>query len=85
MKTEYAWLIEANEMQKPIYWNGAQGWTREHMAACRFCRKADAERVLVHVVNSSPVTRRTDACVVEHGWDVHEDGDHLIHEHPAKA
>ena len=52
MTEETGWLIEITDYISPTYWgrvddeDGILGWTKDHLKACRFARKEDAEMVI---------------------------------------
>lgn len=49
-RAETAWLIERPSDDGPNYWGSCPeegvDWTRDHMAAMRFCRRQDAELLI---------------------------------------
>ena len=73
MKTEYAWLIEltASEPSAPQYWAGSSLFSGNIEMALRFAREEDALRAAMMMLDGMNVR------ICEHGWDVHESGDHL--------
>ena len=65
---EFGWLIEHADspVSAPVYWAGMT-WTTDHVKAVRFCRKQDAEEVLLVVhtwYEGEPPAHR----ICEHGW-----------------
>lgn len=69
MATEFAWVIEKGPVSEPSYYAPiAPGeWTRDHLKACRFARKEDAEAVQFrHVEHCDLPVYGTRVC--EHGW-----------------
>ena len=73
MKTQYAWLIElaASEPAAPQYWAGSSLFSGDIDMAIRFARHQDAERAAMMMLDGMRLR------ICEHGWDVHETGDHL--------
>lgn len=93
MKTEFAWLIETDGPHY-IHVSKIAGmyryeWTRDASKALRFARKVDAEdardglREMYEELFKFPTHQS--ATAVEHGWDVHESGDHLVREQTAEV
>ena len=67
--TEFAWVIEKGPVSEPSYyaptWPGE--WSMDHLRACRFARKEDAEAVQFrHIIHSPLSLDGTRVC--EHGW-----------------
>ena len=65
----FAWLIEKGPFSEPDYYAPTEPgeWTKNHLKACRFLRKEDAEAVQFrHVTHGHLPERGTRVC--EHGW-----------------
>lgn len=77
---EYAWVIEHKDSPpgQPIYFTGflhaALQWSNpgKHLAACRFSRKEDAERIAAFAGFYEPNPTHY---IREHGWDDGDNGD----------
>jgi hypothetical protein len=88
MKSEFAWLIETDGPHYIYLDRVGQAdlirWTRDANKAIRFARRIDADAMIDGLRRIEPdlfkfPTHQT-AKAVEHGWDVHETGDHLVRE-----
>ncbi len=68
-KSEFAWLIEKGSGSDLRYYAPTEPgeWTADHLKACRFARKQDAEAIQwQHVSHGHLPVRGTRVC--EHGW-----------------
>lgn len=91
MKTEYAWLIETDGPHYIYLDRIGHGdlvrWTRDASKAIRFAREIDAKAILDGLRKIEPALFQFPTLqgikAVEHGWDVHESGDHLVREQTA--
>ncbi len=65
---ETAWLIEHGGHPSPLYWTGRSWgeWSDDHMKACRFARRHDAQKVALAL--GDPTSRPNNHKVVEHMW-----------------
>ena len=68
-KTEFAWLIERGSGADLSYYapTAPGEWTKDHLKACRFARRQDAEAVQFRHVQHGPLSE-DDTRVCEHGW-----------------
>lgn len=68
-KSEFSWLIEKGSGADLAYYAPTEPgeWTRDHLKACRFARKEDAEAIQFRHVQHGHLPVR-DARVCEHGW-----------------
>lgn len=67
---EYGWVIEtANHTSDGplLYWDG-NFWTSNNQRAVRFCRKVDADRIMMTL---EPAAQTPLMRTAEHGW-MHE-------------
>lgn len=73
MSDETGWVLERadSSASEPWYWAAGQidpsrssAWTQNHMAAIRFARRADAERVAKHLMRKVPI----DVRICQHVW-----------------
>jgi len=65
--TDFAWVIEKGS--EPSYYAPTEPgeWSRDHLKACRFARKEDAEAIQFrHVTHGLLPVEGTRVC--EHGW-----------------
>lgn len=68
MSEETAWVIEHGGHPAPLYWTGRSWgeWSGDHMKACRFSRRYDAQKVALAV--GDPSARANAHKVAEHVW-----------------
>ncbi len=69
MRTDFAWVIEKGSGDSLRYYAPTEPgeWSAEHIKACRFARKEDAEAIQFrHVTHGHLPEHGTRVC--EHGW-----------------
>ncbi len=72
MAQEFGWVVERHMMGKLHYWcgiapSGKSDWQADSTSAVRFCREADADRVLY-----SPLCDGIGR-TAQHGWGMEDD------------
>ncbi len=69
--TEFAWVIEIGDTSAPDYYAplAKSGWSKDHLEACRFARKQDAEAIAhAYAVECIGPDEEIELRFVEHGW-----------------
>ena len=61
--TEFAWVIEHvdSPVHSPLYFNGINQWSKDHLEAVRFSREQDAMKIMSNLGQGNHR-------VCEHGW-----------------